>query len=766
MSKREPIKSNNSAGLAPVAKNEVAFTIEENELSEIQEHSFKTANIVSSILDLNPEIETVVEIITSLIVSPNDMITKVINYNTDAKLPTMLKANFADMLKTYVENTYKLSDKIEDIIEKSLYTRGAYVELNLPRESLNVLSSMGKNNRELGRGLMAGTEDGINAIANAIYNKSTRVNKTNFTEDNIKISDSTELLIMDMIEPSVNVSNHHSAFAKLTAGNEDGVFNLATPKFGNNFKGPIIKEISPDDLIPICTIDNPGKHEGYFYITNNRFKSITNTKDFTNLTEDRLEKMFSTMNDNVKFDSNKVPKIKNIGELKDLLVKNKLKEYLKQTGLNTNVSVELTDRLALALADNIIEESGVNIMYLPPELVSYYAINYRQNGIGKSLIENIAILASVRSILTFADTSGMIKNAIPNTEISIQLDKNTVNYKEIVAKVTKNVMGLNKHKLPIGIFGASNIIKWTQNAGITIKTDYVGVPDTNVTWTETNSNIARIDDSVFDRLDKQIYTALYATKAMLDKTEDSDFAITIRQSSQFLNKRINKLQGKYNKLITSDIKKKLLLDTPFINKVKDLVKGSLKDIKKFIKTNPEAINYTSENDDDLILRVAFELIDKLSISLQKPLDENTKTKNSDFVDFTSTLDSVIKALLSTDTLPSDLTDNLGDGLDKLTAAMKTKFILEYMVENNILPEFTSSFRLNENGEPDLSVIQDYDVFKDTLTKLVDTVKPPEPKITNDDGNTDNTSNSNTDGNSDNSNTDDTSDDNVDDNNNE
>jgi len=113
-------------------------SLDYKDLVSVNKHNNSMDNTVNNIKELFPDIGLAIEIVTSLIHSPNNINNGNLNYKLDKfDLPTSVQSNIVTTISDYIESTYKINDKIDNIIEESLFTKGSYVEINIPPKNIS-----------------------------------------------------------------------------------------------------------------------------------------------------------------------------------------------------------------------------------------------------------------------------------------------------------------------------------------------------------------------------------------------------------------------------------------------------------------------------------------------------------------------------------------------------------------------------------------------------------------------------------------------------
>ena len=90
------------------------------------------------ILTLFPDVELAIQILTSSILAPNDMINIALQYNPPSiSLPSDIKQTLLDTIKQYMDDNYDMTSKLSTILREAMFTKGAYIEAIIPEASLD-----------------------------------------------------------------------------------------------------------------------------------------------------------------------------------------------------------------------------------------------------------------------------------------------------------------------------------------------------------------------------------------------------------------------------------------------------------------------------------------------------------------------------------------------------------------------------------------------------------------------------------------------------
>ena len=118
------------------ANNEVTQNM--GDLSAITNSITERIQNNENIVQLFPDVELSIQILTSSILAPNDMLTTQINYQIPMMhIPSDVNQHILETIKKYVNNNYDLETNLSVIIREALFTKGAYIEAIIPEAAVD-----------------------------------------------------------------------------------------------------------------------------------------------------------------------------------------------------------------------------------------------------------------------------------------------------------------------------------------------------------------------------------------------------------------------------------------------------------------------------------------------------------------------------------------------------------------------------------------------------------------------------------------------------
>ena len=745
--------------------------INSNNLPDISESIKDKILNNETIVKLFPDIELSIQILTSSILAPNDMgSTNLIYLNKDTKIPTEIKIGILDTIKTYISTNYKLEDKLSTIVREAMFTKGAYVEAIIPEAAIDAMinedstevsveSFVEKNTNKKKINILAMEEDkntySLEDMNISLEKKDNIKKETDLTlkiteeELMIDITDNFALLgiskkLSDNIVNKISTEMYkdekitkteENQFEKLFKDMKDvkdktSVTILTLDQLDRETVGkPLVIKLPVESVIPVHVTGDKSKHLGYFVLLNEKGTPIgrTNTvwdldnKDYNLDMAKKARSVIDKANTAINGFSKNEPTLDDMEEIYSHIITAKIKKRLSGGLLGDLAAIEEDNTdVYRVMMTRMLKKQKTKLLFIPSELVSYYAFKYRENGTGESLLETITVLSSIRAILLFARIMANVKNSITTTEVNATLDEQDVDPSKTMTRIISEVMKNRQTQLPIGVTRVEDLVDWTRKVGYKFNFKHPDLPEMDITSNETNSSKVVPDAGIDEEIRKQILMAFALPPKAVEDGYDSDFATTIVQSNILFTKRVVAHQDTLLPLVTEHVKKLIKNDRNLYDIILNNINENMTLIKKYIKKSNlnKDFDFKKINTDNLSKWLTNEYINSLEIEL--PRIEETKTDNMKeaFDAYESSLDDVIDIFLGTEAAPNSLVGVLGDKLEEVKTAIKNSLLRKWMSDNNYMEDFLKATSLDPDDKPILDIYSEFNVYIDGLANII------------------------------------------------
>lgn len=182
-----------------------------------------------------------------------------------------------------------------------------------------------------------------------------------------------------------------------------------------------------------------------------------------------------------------------------------LHRKLHNVGLR-DVDMGKYETIATCMFYRLLEQKRTSLLFVPENLITYVAFDYRKDGSGKSLLESMEFMLSLRVTLYVANIMAMMRNAISKKDIEVTFDQKQTNYMAILEQVKNAVTQKLKFNLS---YDPNNIAQSIISQNTSIRAfGQPNAPGFNVTSTDTQAQAVKADTDLLDNLDKNISVIL------------------------------------------------------------------------------------------------------------------------------------------------------------------------------------------------------------------------------------------------------------------
>lgn len=733
------------------------------------------------IVQLFPDTELCIQILTSSIISPNDMISNKLKYKApDIKLPTTIKDTILQEIENYIEKNYDLNSKLSIILRESLFTKGAYIEAIIPESSLDDIISqyqfknnnaaqntklsfeqfntkmfnptydfLSKNDTSYNLFPTVSNEDNKSFTLNFSTDAATDNNVFKITQEDLNIEITDNFKVLNFSEFLIN-NIENTTKAKLHTLNMSREDELELDKWfkpaGNfiykdylevntmdgssreSYGKPLVFKLPVESVIPVHVMNNPSKHLGYFVMLDNNgipvignLNTTENTEytDFININNDSKLNLIQKAKAGLLGMTKKEPILSNIEEMYSSIVEKMLKNKLKNGLFGDLVDMKDNYDIYRIMFNRALHNQQTKILFLPSELVAFYAFDYRENGTGKSLLEKSSVLYSIRAILLFSRIMAYLKNSTTITEVNTVIDEKDPNPDSTMEMIKSETLKLRQAALPLGITAVNDLQEWASMSGIRYKFQHPGLPTTEINTSDMSTS-KTIPDDELDRIIKEyIIMSFGLTPEIVEAGYNSDFATTVTAKNLLLAKRTTQMQNIFLPQICEHIRKLLVNDKTVINKINSIVSNNLTEIKRNLnkdKNNEENIKFDKIGKNKLIEYITEKFINEVEVLLPKPETQEANNIKQAFEDYESTLTTVMDLMFSTESFPSEFAGDISNFTDQLKSMFKTVLIKSWISNNNYLPELSQFLTKDDDGKPTFDILSDYTSFLDSVSE--------------------------------------------------
>lgn len=685
-------------------------------------------------------------------------------------LPSELTGQMLEVIKTHFEEVYNLKSKLTSMLEEPLFSKGSYPLLVLPEasidkiinstrfslESLSTELNTDKTNVTPSIGILGPSVKRESAWSlESIMQDTATVSDADCFIKNIATEGLGDIKVVDNLDclkiPSVikrmrqeRISGmYHKPMTVNKVGTEaKGKTEVTDNEVRNEFfknrsyaqqqyltidninekensDNPLVMKLPAESVIPVHTPSDPEDHVGYFILLDtygNPINKATTTDYYRNLASNAASSGISsklldggvraTEGSQRNTTGSTEMDIAETVRLYSEVVEKDLIKRLKNGVYGEDIEISRPMDVYRVMLARSLAQKGTQIIFVPRELLTYITFDYNNDGVGKSLLEDNKILASMRAMLLFSNTMAAIKNSTPRTSIKIELDPDDSDPSSTVEFLINEYKKVRSGGYPLHASSPTDIINFLQNAGIDVEVSgNSAYPETKLDIEEHSSNQVGIDTDLEEDLKRKYFMSLGLSPETIEMSGEVDFATSIVSSNLLLAKRVLLYQDKLMGFIGEFIKIYSHNSNPIINTLIDI----LDDNKKLLTSEQKRLPKES---------IARDFINSIEVHLPRPESAKIDNQSEAYDAYTDFIENGIDAYLSEDIFDIEGGEDVDETISTLRSAVLTHYQRKWLRDNNVLPELMDIVTTNGEDEPKLNLAETHGNHLDALGKSI------------------------------------------------
>ena len=704
---------------------------------------------------LSPEIEQIKMIYVSSILSPTDMQTDAINISVNTG-NTNLDTELSEFLNDYFNGDLHLGVKLKRWLERSLFEYGSSPVVVVPRSNIAALDAITDKEVSTENIKQANKfpDIGLEQLDEITKSKDSLIFSNKFKDDlkndvsidisfeNLKVPEKEgDKFLNTLTECSlefINKNKDNITFVsnpfylkevktskekikkslkvweeQLMGKGDNKVFSLSDIESGKSeLDHPFVIELDPNLTVPVCVPGTNDEHIGYFVLTDsngNLVTSETYQNDYMSakgLQESSYQAMYGKTPGTIPY-LNSLGfnnKNENTEAIFGLTVKKLLKEQLNVLNLGAGVTLREYDALSKCLFYNMLKNIKTKIIFIPSPMMIYYAYEFRSDGSGKSLLEDVEYLLSLRTTLIVATVLNGMKNAVDRKVIEVDVDeKNTdlertlMTYKNIA--VSKNIPSFNNNPYSAskGIIDQSISVLPKNIKGLS--------GSLNIDKSHVSSNIPQPEPEILERFTNMMITHMGIPPASINALGENEYSRSIATTNLHFSNIVRTRQRQSKKFNDKFVKNYVSYSNVLRRKIKDIIQNNINS-EEVVKTDGSKSKGKKPTDKKALKLDIETIINSISVNLPTCNISTDKAKYQEIGELISLLDNVFESLYPEGLVPKD-DQELRNTLTSVKLYMKSENLKKVLT--NIGYHKTFEF-------PPLSSI-DEDVFVDIASYL-------------------------------------------------
>lgn len=478
---------------------------------------------------------------------------------------------------------------------------------------------------------------------------------------------------------------------------------------------PLIMELPSESVIPVYAPGQEEKHVGYFIMldqTGNPIK-VDNFKDTYQDLSNRFNFATTSQSTNLinrlkqlteGFNCNSIEHLDRTVRIYGDMVEQDFLARLRNGVYANGVSIARNDDYYRVMLSRTLAQQNTTILFMPVEMVTYFAFKFNNYGIGVSLMDEMKILNNLRAITMFSNTMTGIKNSINRIGVDLNLDEDDPDPQKTIETMMHEIMKVNQNAFPLGVDAPADIVNYLQRAQYHFKiSGHPGMPNTSAEFSETNSNYAKVDPELEESLERRAWMTMGLNKEIVDNGFNQETATSVVANNLMLSRRVMTIQDQFNPLLTDHHRKIIRADETLLAEIREELFNNYDQLDVDEEAIKKHVGQEVNVKNLVIDRILADFLEGLEISLPRPNTATLENQKESLNQYIELLDMAIDAYLSDEFFTEEIGGEISRSVDSIKKVLRAHFIRQYMAENGIMPEVASIVSLSDNNEPELDL---------------------------------------------------------------
>ena len=454
---------------------------------------------------------------------------------------------------------------------------------------------------------------------------------------------------------------------------------------------PIVVELPCDAVIPVCAPRDNENHIGYYILLDENgqpargnyvFNGGVTTDAVNRLATNAAKSVYGGVTLQTYKDSGvtQTDVLQQMTQIFAVAVNHLLDAKLKKTGL-TGLNVHVHEAVGKCLFFNLLAKNKITLVFVPAPMMSYIRFAHRENGTGKTFLEDMAYLLGLRVTLTIAKLMAAIDNATKHRRIEVNVDEKNQNVLGTLNIVRNAWMAKKVPQITTDPSTAAESIL-NQHLSIVPKGLVGNTDDLNITTETTYGQSQAPDQELMDTLNNWIGIALKVPPSVLNQLSEAEYSRSVATSNLFFSNSVRNWQNQIRPQVKIFIMNYIMANYNLLNEIRQIIH----DVKVGEKTKTKVGIQEAETDDpketpsqdtkdDDVEDALLKVINTVELVLPPPNMVGSKAHFEEINAQVDAIDKILESIYNDDVAPSD---DLRSLMSAVRAVAKAKLLRAFL----------------------------------------------------------------------------------------
>jgi len=486
---------------------------------------------------------------------------------------------------------------------------------------------------------------------------------------------------------------------------------------------PLILHLPSESVIPVYVPGCVEEQIGFFVLIDENGNPVTKADNV-----DQYQQLSTRLSSNGSFPSAMLSRVR--AQMQGFVPDNKEHMDFATRAYGDIIEQDLLARLrngvygnGVALAKNeeiyrimfsrTLAKQHTQLLFIPVELMTYIAFSFTPDGIGKSLLDNMKILNSLRSMVLFANVMASLKNSIGRTEVKLKLDETDPNPQKTIEVAMHEIIRSRQQYFPLGMNSPADLTDWLQKSGFEFTFEgHPGLPDVSVDFGEKATNYVKPDVELETNLRKQAIMACGLSPETVDNTFNAEFAVSVVTNNILLSKRVTQTQEQFTPQLSSHLRKCMMNSEELINDLRKILEDNFDKLKveaekdgELEDTVVEKKATTADEKKQLVNNYLRTYIMNFEVKLPEPNNVTLENQMSSLDTYSKALDVSLDAWISEKFFTTDTGGDVAAQVATVKEVVKAYYLRKWMAENGVMGELAEISLKTYDGSPMVDIFK-------------------------------------------------------------
>lgn len=459
----------------------------------------------------------------------------------------------------------------------------------------------------------------------------------------------------------------------------------------------VVRYLPPESLIPIIDPTKPDDPVAYIMITDaqtgspiclaNMIGSSTNMQQ-TDMSQSLVVQTNAAMsmeNQNPNMGGDAKPSMidRNMSRMIYInLVWENLKEQVKNGVLGDSYVVTKPEDVFSIMYDMALQKKEARAVFIPADLMVYWAYNYMEDGTGESLIESSKPVSSQRMVQTYCRSYHSWMSSINRRRLDITIDPRDPDRYGAAKQIYWSFLENNSHMImPNNVVDPTSLSMsiFNQAFEVNLLSDPT-MPSSKIEVQPIDYQKVEPDEALSEDLRKQTAMHFSLTPDQIDMTLGDDNVTTKVLNNQMFRERISGWQEITNFHATKLVRTCTLHSSYLLDSIYAIAKKHQNKISKNGIGEEEGQSMAFDID-----RFVYNFIGGLKVSVPKLDQDIPEADMSKFQEYKTNVETVVDEILfSSDLFQANSENAQLENMELIKAAIKADLLWDYLEDRNML----------------------------------------------------------------------------------